>query len=999
MSLLRSTWLVSVGTLLTAGACTLGSTSDPGTTAPPTADAGAGDPVVTPPTGDPTTPTPTKYIRSSMKPTYKLLPRSEYPRLTEQGVTFADSDFAASGTGFVTAAQKMDDTAATIARDQGLPSLDLLDDGKGVVNGEDRQRAQTIPFRGHPSDVKLLSINGQRFAYVPLGGDVMKPGNEVAVVDVANAKLFSRVKVGVRPQRVAIHPAGLVFVCNELSNYISIIDANNNNVLLVGQDGKPVEIKTDYYCSDMQILPQSLQGADNDKQDLYVANSWHGSVMKYSTTIVRDGLNNITGITVAPSVSGDTAEAAPTDEIKGVGHNPFRITVGQDQASLFVANFRGGQLARIDLGGNAVHTIGITGPVPQIIQVNDQVIGITTSIDRGLPAAGDQVPTQIQVGPYSVAGLDGQQHVVNPGLTFDHTSAYNFEDLRNGAFTVNAQLTSGSDMQYFTDDISPERHFLAAQKVLAGSMPQAIVLNKARTRAFLAMSGSDNIQVLSVAAGGQFRLAKAAGSTLFTTAARPFELALDETNNQLLAANWGGDSLQIFSSDANGVGNATPVATINLGYANVKYPATNIERGEYLFYNTSWSNNGRKSCGQCHWQELLLDGIPYANGTQSPAGQHKVPSNMNLLTTDSYFWNGCFNNGSYASLASDAQSRTNCELIAFGEVEGMDSDPTTRVGDPGNKVRSANNDDLRCRPVIGNTILPTNFKTDIAPVIAADKLIRNTLVQQETQASQIGIALQFQDVSRFVDFYSVSEHRVPANPLAFVQANGALDSATKDKITAGQTVFMKAGCGGCHDPNNTRHPFTDGANHGSGTQWTNNFIATYGRDQRLLSVLPGGIPSGMLNANLPTAPGKEVNVHVPRLDFFTPFCFTLDHCLQFDDPLTAGRNSAAESDRLDALIQVNLANADRGFVPGNLPGSPVSNTPSLRGIWYQTNYMRHGLAHSLREAVLAPGHPALHAGETGYAVSAGGDFNVHGVTKDLTADDVDNLFYYLSTIE
>ena len=995
MSLLRSNWLVSVGLVVTAGGCTLGSTQGGGCSGQqPPIDAGASDPVQTPPPGDPAQPTPAKYVRGSLKPIYKLLPRTEYGRLTEQGVQFQDADLANAAGGFVTAAQKMDDVAATIARDQGLPSLDLLDDGKGVVNGEDRQRAQQIPFRGHPSDVKLLSINGQRLAYVPLGGDVMKPGNEVAVVDVAAAKLITRVKVGVRPQRVAIHPAGLVFVCNELSNYISVIDPTTN-LQLVGADGKNVELKTDYYCSDMVFLPQSLQGADNDKQDLYVSNSWHGSILKYSTTIVRDALNNITGVTVAPSVSGDTAEGAPTDEIRGVGHNPYRITIGQDQHSLFIAGFRGGQIARVDLGGNAVHTISINGPVPMIAQVNDQVIGLTTTIDRGLPARGDALPPQVAAAPVHVTGLDGNKHVAHPGALFDGTSAYNFEDLRNGVFTVNAQLTSGNDLQYFTDDISPERHYLAAQKILSGSLPQTMALNKARSRAFLADSGSDQIEVLAIGAG-QFRLTKAPGATVFKTAARPFELALDETNNQLLAANWGGDSLQIFSTNASGVGTATPTATINLGYANVKYPATNIERGEYLFYNTSWSNNGRKSCGQCHWQELLVDGIPYANGAQAPTGTHKVPSNWNLLTTDNYFWNGSFGNGEYGSLASDAQSRSNCELIAFGEVEGMDSDPTTRIGDPGNKVRS--NDDVKCRPVIGNTILPTNFKTDIVQVIAADKIIRDGLVKQETQASQVGIALGFQDVSRLVDFYSVAELRLMANPLTYVAAKGQLSSATMDKITAGQKVFTTAGCGGCHDPNNQRHPFTDGANHGAGTMWTSNFIATYAKDPRLLAALPAGIPQGMLNANVPTAPGREINVHVDPIDFFEPFCFTLDHCLKFDDPLVV-RGSAAESDRLDALLVVNLQNADRGFVPGNLPGSPMANTPSLRGIWMQTNYLRHGLAHSLREAVLAPGHPALQEGETGFAVDALGNFNVHGATKDLTADDVDNLFYYLSTIE
>jgi hypothetical protein len=125
----------------------------------------------------------------------------------------------------------------------------------------------------------------------------------------------------------------------------------------------------------------------------------------------------------------------------------------------------------------------------------------------------------------------------------------------------------------------------------------------------------------------------------------------------------------------------------------------------------------------------------------------------------------------------------------------------------------------------------------------------------------------------------------------------------------------------------------------------------------------------------------------------------VQNCLTFEDPLAVRGNNAAESDRLDALITINLANADRGFVPGNLRGSPATNTPSLRGIWFQTNYLRHGHAHTLRESILAPGHPALNPGEKGFAVDALGNIDVHGTTSTLSATDIDDLFLYIQTIE
>ncbi|HEX2687032.1 MAG TPA: cytochrome c peroxidase, partial [Kofleriaceae bacterium] len=706
-----------------------------------------------------------------------------------------------------------------------------------------------------------------------------------------------------------------------------------------------------------------------------------GSVLKYGLTVVRDTLSNVP---VDVKVSDPASPATPNQpaaEIFGVGANPYRLSVGQDRRSLYVANNRGGELARIDLAAKTARRIAINAPVPDVVQVNDILLVPTTTIDRGLPDTADPLPAQVSASPAQVKGIDGAMHVAHPGAQVDNTKAYNFEDLRNGLITVDAQLGTSRPV-YFTDDISAEPNFVAQQKVLRGSLPQAVVVNAARTRAYLAMSGSDAVQALSITAG-TFRVADA-GAPLFHTAARPFALALDEPNRELLVADWGGEFLEVFDTDT-----ATSKRRIDLGYATATYPATNLERGEYLFYNTGWSNNGRKSCATCHFDELLVDGVGYANGATAPTAYHKVPANFNLLTTDSYFWNGSFGNGSYASLASDAQSRTNCELILFGLVEGMTSNPATRVGDPNNRVRSGQ--DTLCRPdTTAKGVLPGNF-AQITSVIAAQKQVRNQVVIAAT-------GLPFQDVTRLVDFYSVSELRLPANPLTYLAAQNELDPATTANITKGRQLFSSAGCANCHDPGNQRHPYTDGLNHGSGVDWPSAFVDTYATDPRITNTI-GAIPQNMLAAIAPSTPGKEINIHLDPIDYFAPFCFDVNKCLVFEDPLAVRGNTTAESERLDALVQINLANADRGFVPGNVRGQPQSNTASLRGIWFQTNYLRHGLAHTLKEAILAPGHPALAGGERGFAVDALGNFDVHGTTKNLSAAEIDALYLFVQTIE
>jgi hypothetical protein len=70
----------------------------------------------------------------------------------------------------------------------------------------------------------------------------------------------------------------------------------------------------------------------------------------------------------------------------------------------------------------------------------------------------------------------------------------------------------------------------------------------------------------------------------------------------------------------------------------------------------------------------------------------------------------------------------------------------------------------------------------------------------------------------------------------------------------------------------------------------------------------------------------------------------------------------------------------------------------LRGVWGQANLLHHGLAHTINEAILGPGHSALGPAETGFAADATG-FDSHGKTSTLSKDDVAALVRYVENIE
>jgi DNA-binding beta-propeller fold protein YncE len=902
--------------------------------------------------------------RGSLSPVYQLLPQSEYARLGGSEASFVSAGLR------VSAEDKLDELSQQIALDNALVAAPEL------LGPADRPRAREIPFRGNPSDnLRVPSPDGDLLV-VPLGGDLMTPGNEVAVVDTTpGLRVRARITVGLRPQRLALHPAGLVFVCNQYSSYVSIVDPERG-ALLTRLDGSPVEIPTDFFCSDIAFVPQDPTQPDADTQFLYIANRWRRSVLKYAVDIERDAQGALVDVR-----QNGPHTPRPLAEIQDVGTTPSRLSVDLEGGALFVANHRGGRVTRIELATDTVSSrFEGNAPSVDVVRSGARVYVPTLMPDRGLLASDEPARSAlVEADALIVTGLDGQARQAHPGMLLDGTRSYNFEDVRNGLFELDPSLSS---VLYYTDDVSPEPNFTTDQKILAGALPQDLIRNAAGDRLYLAFGGSDLIQELIVRESSGRLLP---GRT-FSTRERPFALSLDEAGKRLYVVSWGGEVLEAFD-----LVSGTLLDSVDLGYAEPRYPATDVERGERHFYDASWSNNGRKTCAHCHYDELVSDGVGFSNGVTAPTALHRVKPNHDLLTTDPAFWNGSFDHGSYRSIAFAAQTRTNCELVLFGMVEGPASNPALRIGDPANAFRDER--DPHCRPQdAAQGSLPPGFDDEIAAVIAAEKALAAAHVEATTGHDPATLAA-------LIDFYSSAELRLPPNPHAQLRATSRIDPATSARLEAGEQLFARAGCAGCHPPLDPRHPFTNGLDQGGGADWNARFADAYADDPRVLAALPGGLPEVFESSIRTRFPASDINVHLDPIDFFTPFCFTDSNCLSFEDPLAAGIGALEETRRLDLLLRFQLADPDRGFIPGNVRGQVKMNVPSLRGAWTQANFLHHGLARSLREALLAPGHAALAADETGFAVDAAGRFDSHGATRDLTPREVDDLVLYVNSIE
>jgi DNA-binding beta-propeller fold protein YncE len=940
-------------------------------------------------------PWPPLSARYSLEPAYQTTPEAALGQFEIYGRTMAASDFQTAAVE-VSVAQKLEQLDAQLAHERGVATVDIFPDA------ERRERAAGIPFRGNPSDVAILTVDGKRKAYVPLGGDAMTPGNEVAIVALDSGEV-TRVQVGVHPQQVHAHASsGLVFVCNQYSSYISVIDSRTDALLYYG--GEPVEIATATYCTDLVVAERNPDFGEVDEVYLFVANEHRGSVLEYRVDIERDINDDIAGVHVVPPPGQH--EVVPETELWGVGASPSRLHLDESGKRIYVASHRGGELAMIDIATNRViERVELGAPAIDVVQVGAKLFVPTTTPHRGLLQQGAPTAGDVQAAPVTVTGVDGQPHEVHPGARFDATASYDVEDLRSGIFQLEVGDDIEDEIRYVTDDNDADGAFAAEQKQLAGALPWSIARNAGGTSVYVPLFGADLVQELDVTADAPGL--RASGRT-FVTRELPSAVAVDEDAGQLVVVSFGADVLEIFD-----LASADIVSEIDLGYALPRYPATVIEAGEYLFATARWSNDGRKSCAGCHSHRLSTDGLGFAVGTAAPTTLRPVRPMHDLFATGPYLWTGGAPGGSLGAMAFAAQARTNCELVLYGLVEGPHAAPAQRAGDPAN-FTAGGAGDARCRPDTGNldpaTGLPGSLDGGSFDDIRAEILVQEqTAALAMTQAvrAQLVSAGLFQDdpafdrqaIERAIGFYTVAELRLPANPLAQQREVEVLDVDLVYKLQNGEELFRgEAGCASCHDPEAQAHPFTDNRYFGLGSGWVRAFVTAYATSPVLGEILPDGVPAPLAAAATVETVATEPTIFQPVLDGLVPFCFSQAQCLRLDDPLAVrGSDGAEEARRLRRLATIYLAGA--GFFPGSIVGQPMVNTPSLRGLWLQRSLLHHGLARSIEEAILPPGHAALRDGQRGYAVDAQGAFDVHGSVGALNETQIEALGLYLRSIE
>jgi 6-phosphogluconolactonase (cycloisomerase 2 family) len=111
------------------------------------------------------------------------------------------------------------------------------EDLKPVANTNPYPEPQ--PDRDRPNELAITK-DGKKL-YITLLGTELNPGTEVLVFDVAQKEVRKRIKVGLSPYHLKMHPGGrFLVVINRFSNYASVIDTYSDRVVS--------EIPLDFYC-------------------------------------------------------------------------------------------------------------------------------------------------------------------------------------------------------------------------------------------------------------------------------------------------------------------------------------------------------------------------------------------------------------------------------------------------------------------------------------------------------------------------------------------------------------------------------------------------------------------------------------------------------------------------------------------------------------------------------------------------------------------------------
>ena len=502
------------------------------------------------------------------------------------------------------------------------------------------------PFRSWPNSL-ALTPDGKK-VYVTLPGREGYPDWRVAVVDAAQRRVLRWVDlrpsgqtkgthptgVAVSPQNTGVYSSPYAVVFNQYANFASVIDTATDKVI--------GEFETGFYAEDGVFNSNGTR--------LYISDRYKDEVRAFRI----DAGPTFTQIAEIPTGNTDLDRTNPRD-----------LSLSADDNTLYVANTLGHTIAVINVGGDANQLIKVmpVGGLATDVKIAGRwgiVSGQSTNSVLNKPETGHGLPKIVN----GVAIKNNGQPLGYTPVMSDATKATTFDDLGS---ELNVFDTTTNQFVYryvdFQRDLSmlavagkitDLKDHVAAQKIIKGSGPEQIFVRN--NLLFVTQLHSDKVEVFRIEQnpGDPSGILTEVGFE-FSGGITPQGLAVSPDGKTVYVANMQTEDISFLGVDSSGrltrqgyltvgVTDKTPDPTT--GSHGSGLFATHEEAGLRWFFTDSYSDDGQKSCGFCHWQSRH-DGSQWNVGANAVGGVKAVPQNKDLSDNWPEWFEGLSNNLSH----------------------------------------------------------------------------------------------------------------------------------------------------------------------------------------------------------------------------------------------------------------------------------------------------------------------------------------------------------------
>ena len=541
-----------------------------------------------------------------------------------------------------------------------------------VSSGNEHWPHVEQPFRSWPNAL-ALTPDGKKL-YVTLPGREGYPDSRVASVDTASRRVLRWISLSVpgepsgtrpvgiqvSPPNTSIYPRAYAVVVNQYANFATVIDTGTDAVL--GQ------FETGFYGEDLVFNAAGTR--------LYLSDRFNDQVRAFRI----DPGPTFTQIAQIPTGNTDLDRANPRD-----------LALSADGSTLYVANTLGHTIAAIDIGRDAdalLRTMPVGGLATDVKIAGRWgiVSGHSTNSVLNEPETGHGLPKIVNgVAIRNTGAPLGYTPVMS-----DATRATTFDDLGS---ELNVFDTATNRFVFRYVDFERDRSIVAVpgqvvdlgdhtaeQKIIHSSGPEQLFVKG--DLLFVSQLHSDKVEVFRInqnPASPAWILTRIGEE--FTGGITPQGLAVSPDGQTVYVANMQTEDVSFLRVNASGA--LTRQGYLTVGVTDQTPDPTKNGNGDHLFataeeiglrwlFTQSYSDDGQKSCGHCHWQSRH-DGGQWNVGGNAIGGPKISPQNKDISDNWPEWFEGLSSDmNSYASSCNGELVNAERQTVLFPQASLAD---------------------------------------------------------------------------------------------------------------------------------------------------------------------------------------------------------------------------------------------------------------------------------------------------------------------------------------